>query len=444
MKRINWNSKIKNVFFFIICFLLLMIFSSFAFDLNGDTIWNFGFSYNITRGLIPYIDFNMVIGPFYNLFISIFLKLFGNYLITFNIINSLLFSCILLFVFKKIGWKALIIPLYLGLIPCIFSYNTFCSLLIILILILLDSNFKYKFFYVGLIIGAIMMTKHNVGIFLMLINLLVIHEKREKILSMFGYTIPIIVVVIYLILNNALYEYINFCYLGLGSFMNNFRIDIFSVFLLLLVDAWLIKRYLCMKNIKILYLLIFQVIIFPILDFNHILIALLPIFYYYFLNYENKKISVLWTKAFFTSFLIINLTLMINGSLPIVYKKDTFLRYINLSNNMNYISDFSHYVYEKEKDNKVYLFYYGAYLIRMYLNENNSIYDLINNGNLGKKETYYLDKMISNCENQKCLFILGNPNLDSQINKDFIDYIRKNYYYLETLPYGNDVYANYK
>ena len=80
----------------------------------------------------------------------------------------------------------------------------------------------------------------------------------------------------------------------------------------------------------------------------------------------------------------------------------------------------------------------------MYLNENNSIYDLINNGNLGKKETYYLDKMISNCENQKCLFILGNPNLDSQINKDFIDYIRKNYYYLETLPYGNDVYANYK
>ena len=444
MKKVNWNSKIKNIFFFIVCFILLMVFSCFVFTLNGDTFWNYGFSYNITRGLIPYVDFNMVIGPFYNLFISIFLKLFCNYLITFNIINSLLFSCILLFAFNKIGWKALIIPLYLGLIPCIFSYNTFCSLLIILILILLDSNFKYKFFYIGFIIGAIMMTKHNIGIFLMLINLLVIHEKREKILSMFGYSVPIILVIIYLILNNALYEYVNFCYLGLGSFMDNFRIDIFSVFLLLLVDTWLIKRYLCMKNIKILYLLTFQIVIFPILDFHHILIALLPTFYYYFSNYENEKKLVFWTKVFFTSFLIINLTLMLNQSFPVVYKKYTFLRYINLSNNMNYISNFSYYVHEKEKENKVYLFYSGAYLIRMYLNENNSIYDLINNGNLGKKETYYLDQMISNCEKQKCLFILENTNLDSQINKDFIDYIRKNYYYLETLPYGNNVYVNYK
>ena len=117
MKKVNWNSKIKNIFFFIVCFILLMVFSCFVFTLNGDTFWNYGFSYNITRGLIPYVDFNMVIGPFYNLFISIFLKLFCNYLITFNIINSLLFSCILLFAFNKIGWKAHIIPLYLGLIP---------------------------------------------------------------------------------------------------------------------------------------------------------------------------------------------------------------------------------------------------------------------------------------------------------------------------------------
>ena len=444
MKIINWNSKIKNIFFFIVCFLLLMVFSCFVFTLNGDTFWNYGFSYNIARGLIPYVDFNMVIGPFYNLFISIFLKLFGNYLITFNIINSLLFSCILLFAFNKIGWKALIIPLYLGLIPCIFSYNTFCSLLIILILILLDSNFKYKFFYIGFIIGAIVMTKHNIGIFLMLINLLVIHEKREKILAMFGYSVPIILVIIYLILNNALYEYVNFCYLGLGSFMDNFRIDIFSVFLLLLVDTWLIKRYFCMKNIKILYLLTFQIVIFPILDFHHILIALLPIFYYYFSNYENKKFLLFWVEVLSISFIIINFTLALKLSFPTFFFKNNFLRYINISTNIDYVNDFCNYVSQKEKENKVYLFYGGAYLIRMSLNEDNSIYDLINDGNLGKNEDYYLEKMISNCQNKKCLFILENNHLDSQIDKKFTNYVRKNYYYLETLPYGNDVYVNYK
>ncbi|MBD9105611.1 hypothetical protein EGW03_03955 [bacterium] len=444
MKIINLNSKIKNIFFFIVCFLLLMVFSCFVFDLNGDTIWNFGFSYNIAKGLIPYVDFNMVIGPLYNLFISIFLKLFGNYLIVFNIINSLMFSFILLVVFKKIGCKALIIPLCLGILPYIFGYNTFCLLLFILILILLDSNSKYKYLYIGIIMGMIMMTKHNIGILLMIINLFLVPDKKGKLVSILGYIIPIIFVTIYLILNNALYGYINFCYLGLGSFMDNLKIDIYTFVLLLLVDFWLVRKYLFNKDKKILYLLTFQIIIFPIFDFYHIFVALLPVIYYYFLSYENKKFLLFWVEVLSISFIIINFTLALKLSFPTFFFKNNFLRYINISTNIDYVNDFCNYVSQKEKENKVYLFYGGAYLIRMSLNEDNSIYDLINNGNLGKNEDYYLEKMISNCQNRKCLFILENNHLDSQIDKEFTNYVRKNYYYLETLPYGNDVYVNYK
>lgn len=444
MKKLGWNNKIKNTLFFIICFILLMIFSCFVFKLDADTIWNFGFSYNIVRGLTPYVDFNMVIGPFYNLFISIFLKLFGNYLIIFNFINSLVFSFVLLIVFKKIGWKSIIIPLYLGVLPCIFGYNTFCCLLFILILILLDSKIKYKSFYIGIIIGTIMMTKHNIGIFLMIINLLLVPNKKEKLFSILGCIIPIISVTIYLILNNALYGYINFCYLGLGNFMDNFIIYIFAFILLLLVDFWLVKKYLIGKDIKIIYLLSFQIIIFPIFDYNHIMVALLPVIYYYFLNYENKIIILFWGKVLTISLLIINLTLIMKLSFPILYLSNSFLKYINLSTNITYINNFSNYVSKKEEDNKVYLFYSGAYLIRMYLGENNSTYDLINNGNLGKSEDYYLEKMISNCQNKRCLFILESNQNYNQINKKFINYIRENYYYLETLTSGNDVYVNYK
>lgn len=444
MKRLGWNNKIKNIFFFTVCFILLMVFSSFVFNLNGDTIWNFGFSYNIVKGLTPYVDFNMVIGPFYNLFMSIFLKLFGNYLIIFNIINSLIFSFVLLAVFKKVGWKSVIIPLYLGVLPCIFDYNTFCCLLFILILILLDSKIKYKSFYIGIIIGTIMMTKHNIGIFLMMINLLLVPNKKEKLFSILGYIIPIILVTIYLILNDALYEYINFCYLGLDNFMDNFKIDVFALILLFLIDFWLVKKYFIGKDIKIIYLLSFQIIVFPIFDCYHILVALLPIIYYYFLNYENKIISLFWSKVLTISLLIINLTLVIKLSFPILYSSNSFLKYINLSTNITYINSFSNYVSKKEEDNKVYLFYGGAYLIRMYLGENNSAYDLINNGNLGKNEHYYLEKMVSNCQNKKCLFILESNQNYNQISKKFLNYIRENYYYLETLPYGNDVYVNYK
>ena len=226
--------------------------------------------------------------------------------------------------------------------------------------------------------------------------------------------------------------------------MDNLKIDIYTFVLLLLVDFWLVRKYLFNKDKKILYLLTFQIIIFPIFDFYHIFVALLPVIYYYFLSYENKKFLLFWVEVLSISFIIINFTLALKLSFPTFFFKNSFLRYINISTNIDYVNDFCNYVSQKEKENKVYLFYGGAYLIRMSLNEDNSIYDLINNGNLGKDEDYYLEKMISNCQNKKCLFILENNHLDSQIDKKFTNYVRKNYYYLETLPYGNDVYVNYK
>ena len=159
------------------------------------------------------------------------------------------------------------------------------------------------------------------------------------------------------------------------------------------------------------------------------MVALLPVIYYYFLNYENKIIILFWGKVLTISLLIINLTLIMKLSFPILYLSNSFLKYINLSTNITYINNFSNYVSKKEEDNKVYLFYSGAYLIRMYLGENNSTYDLINNGNLGKSEVYYLEKMISNCQNKRCLFILESNQNYNQINKKFINYIRENYYY---------------
>lgn len=98
-----------------------------------------------------------------------------------------------------------------------------------------------------------MMTKHNIGILLMIINLFLVPDKKGKLVSILGYIIPIIFVTIYLILNNALYGYINFCYLGLGSFMDNLKIDIYTFVLLLLVDFWLVRKYLFNKDKKIPY-----------------------------------------------------------------------------------------------------------------------------------------------------------------------------------------------
>ena len=65
---------------FSIIFISLVLLSVII-ELDLDQVWAYGFSYNISRGLLPYRDYNMIIGPLYSLLMSIPMKLFGNYLI---------------------------------------------------------------------------------------------------------------------------------------------------------------------------------------------------------------------------------------------------------------------------------------------------------------------------------------------------------------------------
>ena len=45
----------------IIIFILTLLFNLICNKLTNDEIWNYGFIYNISTGLIPYKDFNMII-----------------------------------------------------------------------------------------------------------------------------------------------------------------------------------------------------------------------------------------------------------------------------------------------------------------------------------------------------------------------------------------------
>ena len=72
--------KKKYIILFLIVFLLTFIFGFFFYSIYIDEVWNYGFAYSISKGLIPYKDFNMVITPLYPFLLSFFINLFGNYL----------------------------------------------------------------------------------------------------------------------------------------------------------------------------------------------------------------------------------------------------------------------------------------------------------------------------------------------------------------------------
>ena len=77
----------KTILIFTIYFIAIFIFNFFR-PLDMDLIWNYGFSKNVSDGLIMYKDFNMVITPFYPAITGLLMKIFSSNLIIFYLINT--------------------------------------------------------------------------------------------------------------------------------------------------------------------------------------------------------------------------------------------------------------------------------------------------------------------------------------------------------------------
>lgn len=420
---------------------MLTICSYFLSDFTGDEIWNYGFSYNIASGLVVYKDFNMVIGPLYNMIIALFLIPFGNNLIAFHLINSVIISIIITLIYKKLNRKYLYILLLICLLPNMYSYNTFVALLTIIVLLLEDSHLKYKNIFIGITIGSILITKQNVGLTFLLVGLFC---SKEKLKTLIGTLIPVGILFTILIYYNILHEYIDFCFLGLGGFLDNLLIENTSLVLLAIIFFFLIHEYIYKKEKLVLYLMAFLTITFPILDNTHVLISAIPVLYYVLLKATNRNILLL-----VKTILIVSVCLVPLKNIPFHFmNNNTFLKYrhIENKNTNNYLVGMTTYIKEKEKENTVYLFIENAYLIRLSLKQNPSFYDLINKGNLGSRPEKYLETINETCKNKSCLFILDRKYFskakNNQLDLSFKNFVIDNYQYLETLPSGDKVYKN--
>ena len=72
---------LKYIFVFILSFLFSFVFFYVFQSIYCDEVWVYGFSYNISKGMIIYRDFNVLQMPLYFFIASLFIKIFGNYLI---------------------------------------------------------------------------------------------------------------------------------------------------------------------------------------------------------------------------------------------------------------------------------------------------------------------------------------------------------------------------
>ena len=129
------KKNIKYVILFVLFFLGLQF---FYMNFAGDQIYNYGFSYAVSRGEIPYRDFNMIIPPLGAFVYAIPFLFFGQSLVVFNLFQAGMLCIMFYFLFKLFGknaWVALIV-LFLPIpVPCVTVFFQGYNYLLILELV---------------------------------------------------------------------------------------------------------------------------------------------------------------------------------------------------------------------------------------------------------------------------------------------------------------------
>ena len=243
-KNIEILKDIVVIFFiFVIC--LSNIFGSTYSNL--DEIWNFNFARNVSNGLVPYKDFNMVPTPLLSLICGGFFKIFGQELIVMRSLAVVFLTSIFFIVYKilkkvtndEIALLGLMAFLLLFKDILCIDYN-YAVLLIALILVYIeilqkdDCFLKYRFkydFIIGILAGVTILFKQTTGLAVILAcigyKIFKIRKKEEikeflkiAFTRLLGAIIPIILFIIYLLINGAMNDFISYAILGTTTFSN--------------------------------------------------------------------------------------------------------------------------------------------------------------------------------------------------------------------------------
>lgn len=478
----------KNILFFV---AILIIVSSIILPkpLNDlDEIWNYSFAKNVADNLVPYRDFNMVPTPLLPFICSVFLRILGNELIVMRLLAILLISFIFFIsylILKKLKVNSFFSALCLFIIflllndyICIdYNFAVLGTLLLIIYIELchFEKNNNYfehsKWFYfgIGIFSGTCILFKQTTGIFISLVTIfypvLLLHGNEFKkylktsLYKILGIAIPIVILFIYLLLNNALYDFIDYTILGIKTFTNsipytsliessNIAIQLLSIFMpifILVIGVYLwIKKERKLFNFYC-YGIASLVVAFPISDNIHFLIGIFPfmILFSYFSfvilkfilsKLKNKKIYYFIKEVSQYTILIFLLYYFINSFTPIAtYITDTsklhnieHYKLIPISESLlNKINTIDEYILSQS--NKVYILDAEASIYMISINKYNKDFDLFNKGNLGSKgEDGIIEEIKSFEPNTKLLVRNNNYSKNWQTPMDVINYIENN------------------
>lgn len=430
----------KRIVFLALLFFGCLFFTLICNPLNLDEVWNYGFSYNIYSGLIPYQDFNMVIPPFYPFFMSLFFHLFSSGILAMHIVNAIIVCVSLYLLFLLLDKRAYLVLLFFFFpVVVVFpNYNFFLVFLVILLIHLeklAQKNNQYHLL-IGFILGLAILTKHTVGICLVLPSLYYWADKKLLYKRLVGIFLPLLVFLLYLFFSETFMSFFDLCVLGLLDFTGNWKgLNIYFLFyvVLLIGNIYLIKKD--TKNIVCYYILAFGSILIPIFDIYH--------FVCYWLIYLIMILPKI-KKDYVQYFLLTSVTLVILACLlffsycgdgKIIYPNDLSkfeYRFIN-EKNLKFTKEVLHYIQNNPSKEIIFLDP-NAYYFRLILGQECGYLDLINTGNWGYHGSQKLLKDVSEKKKNVLFFIDYNSFVGyDQADKRALEYVMTQYKEIEVI-----------
>ncbi|MBQ3021639.1 MAG: hypothetical protein IJD92_05410 [Bacilli bacterium] len=415
--------KFKVFCLFCLLFIFSFVINYFSIA-NNDLIWNYGFCYNVANGLDMYSDFNMVITPLYPTIFGLIMKLLGNNMLMFFLSNAILPTLIFFIIYKNYKKVFLEMILLLSFVSNP-NYNLLCLFFLFLLFYLEDK--KKNDYIIGIVLGLVFLTKSPMGL-LSLASLYYIKDIRKVIKRAFGFLIPNLIFIVYFYFNNNLIDYFNYAFGSLLDFATKNVRSTFGIVIFIMSIIYLIYLFRKKKDIKILYILFFQIMSYPIFNGTHILISAVPTIFYILLNIENK--FYLKYKKFLAIFLICPI-------LSVIFQ----VGFLDLKNGTNalegklieskYLDDSIKIKQNVDNLENTYFIMYEAYYNKLLLGLDINKYDVMLSGNLGydgeKKAIEYFDSLSMGTK-----FILFREYEGGQAPLSIYNHIKNNYDLIKT------------
>ena len=426
---------IKNNYqYFILFIFIFLIYSIFLFPNNyGDPLNNYGFSYAITRGELPYLDFNTISTPLYSFVMSIGLFIWNNYSM-FLLEQSILVTIMFYLLNKLYGKKSYILLLgvcLLGGYGINATYNFFAFFMMI-VLLFLEKKYSNKDYLIGIVIGLSILSKHTVGVLFILPSLIYYFKDKNKLLKRFIGLLGVgVIFIIYLLLTNSFMKFIDLCFLGLFDFSSK-NGHLFNMWFFQSIILFIISIIITIKNRKDIsnyYLLMGIGFVFPLFDLCHFSIYFLCILIQ-LLKYIKKYENYFGNLSFVLS-IIVCVGLYINyydTYKPIFNKKIKHFEYIQ-NGSYNYLMTNKYFNFFDRYDNKL-LISYAKMHYDISRGNNIDYFDVLMYGNYGYNGS---SKMIKRIDKMKDIYIILDKrgyldkSYDSQFDKVVAEYIMNNY-----------------